>query len=362
MSPRTRWTRPPRPARRGRYVVVVPQGLGDTLEATPFLRALRDAEPRAEIIAVVLRAAARDLIAETQLADRVVYLPYWDRGLGIFLLSALKIPLLARADAAFLMYPAARLVYLALLAIIPARRRFAHRYDDAWIRRFFDLGIAQVPIGPRHNVLRNGDLFEPAGIEPTMPARYVVPERWSATEPRRLDRIVIHVGTIAHDGLEARRWPPESFAELGRRLIARRYAVVFLAGPAELEITGSVARAVPGSRVATHPLAEAAALIASSRVVVANDSGIAHVAAGCGTPVLALFGPTPVEHGPYGAGSVAFRPTLCPPCFDVVTTDSRCKLDIDYACLKRDLTVDLVERRLLELIEATNPEGTASRR
>lgn len=47
-------------------------------------------------------------------------------------------------------------------------------------------------------------------------------------------------------------------------------------------------------------LLDVIALIQSAGAVVANDSGPIHIAAAVGTPVLALFGPTPVEaYGPY---------------------------------------------------------------
>jgi len=160
----------------------------------------------------------------------------------------------------------------------------------------------------------------------------------------------MHIGTIAHHGLEAKRWPETSFAELGRRLLQRGYELVVLAGPAEKDETVRVVEAMPGSRLQTGSLLDAARTIASASAVIANDSGIAHVAAGVGTPVLALHGPTPVEYGPYGRDAVAFRPTACAPCFDVVRTDASCKLGIGHACLKRDLSVDVVEARMLELL------------
>ena len=51
-------------------------------------------------------------------------------------------------------------------------------------------------------------------------------------------------------------------------------------------------------------------------LVIANDTGPMHMAAACGVPVLALFGPTdPKRTGPYGARHrVLQSPLPCQPC------------------------------------------------
>jgi ADP-heptose:LPS heptosyltransferase len=58
-----------------------------------------------------------------------------------------------------------------------------------------------------------------------------------------------------------------------------------------------------------------AALLKRARVVIANDSGPAHLAAAVGTPVVALFGPT---HEAFG-----FVP--CGPAVRVISRDLPCR-------------------------------------
>ncbi len=341
--------------KRERYVVVAPQGLGDTLEATPLLTALRQARPAAHVTAIVLRPQARELLAGLpQLVDAIVYLPFWERGPVAFMAQALRrLPFLPRMDGAFLTYPAARPIYLALLAAVRAKVRIAHRYDDALVRQLGALAIRQISVASKHNVERNLDLLRSAGMRIEKPDRYTIPASWRVSERHLRRRIVLHVGSIAHDGLAARRWPESNFAELGRKLGELGFEIALIAGPAEEVETARVASAIPDATVFSGPLPAVARFLSRCSFVVANDNGVAHLAAACNTPVLALFGPTPVNFGPYGPMAYSLRSSQCPPCFDVVHTDATCKLAIDYACLKRDLKVDDVLARVLELWESS---------
>ena len=52
------------------------------------------------------------------------------------------------------------------------------------------------------------------------------------------------------------------------------------------------------------------------QVLVAGDTGVSHLAAALGTPVVALFGPTdPAFSAPRGAAIVLTHPVPCAPCF-----------------------------------------------
>lgn len=121
---------------------------------------------------------------------------------------------------------------------------------------------------------------------------------------------------------EARRqWPPERFAALGDQLWrAAGVRPVLLGAAAEAPLARAYARA------AAHPFANAvgatdipklAALLRRCRLLVTNDTGTMHLAAGLGVPSLAFFFATaqPWDTGPYLAECCCLEPALeCHPC------------------------------------------------
>jgi len=72
----------------------------------------------------------------------------------------------------------------------------------------------------------------------------------------------------------------------------RRARVVIVGGPGEEALVDEVAAAGVDMVSAAAPLREVAALLAAVTIVVANDSGLMHVASAVGTPALGIFGPT----------------------------------------------------------------------
>jgi heptosyltransferase-2 len=118
-----------------------------------------------------------------------------------------------------------------------------------------------------------------------------------------------------------KRWLPEGFARIGRELTDRGYAVVLIGTAAERELCervrsgiGSWTRSLAGELGVRQLIAT----IARARLLVANDSGPAHVASAVGTPVVSVFGPTTPSLGfaPLGeAVRIVEHPALdCRPC------------------------------------------------
>lgn len=108
-----------------------------------------------------------------------------------------------------------------------------------------------------------------------------------------------------------KRWPPSHWDQLARRLDDAGLPTVAV-GTADERGLVSAARDACGIG-----LGPTAALLRRAVVVVANDSGLMHLATAVGTPVVALFGPTHPDlgFGPYGADAAVLGLDLtCRPC------------------------------------------------
>ena len=121
----------------------------------------------------------------------------------------------------------------------------------------------------------------------------------------------------------AKRWPAHYFAELSQRLAARGYAVWLIGSPNDAAIGAEIERASSGAcrnLCGSTSLGEAIDVLASSALVVSNDSGLMHVAAALRKPLIAL----------YGSSSPAFTPPLSP-------TATVLKLDLPCSpCFQRE--------------------------
>jgi ADP-heptose:LPS heptosyltransferase len=127
--------------------------------------------------------------------------------------------------------------------------------------------------------------------------------------------VAVHIGS----GSRMKAWPPGCFAQLCEKLIKRDNARIILPiGPADKEITQEYFKLIDAENIFpinNLPLNDLAAILRKCNVYIGNDSGIAHLAAAVGMPVVALFGPTdPKVWGPRGNVSIVYKATECSPC------------------------------------------------
>ena len=121
----------------------------------------------------------------------------------------------------------------------------------------------------------------------------------------------------------AKRWPPRYFAELAQGFAARGCAAWLVGSAGDRAIGAEIAGAATGAcrnLCGETTLTEAIDLLASAAVVVSNDSGLMHVAAALGRPLVALYGSSsPAFTPPLSASARILKLDLaCSPCFQRV--------------------------------------------
>ena len=120
--------------------------------------------------------------------------------------------------------------------------------------------------------------------------------------------------------MPTKRWPIGQFKALARLLLRDGYRICVVGGRNEQPLAAELA-SLDSDRIADlcgrTSVGEAADVMAGADVAVCNDSGLLHVAAAVGTPVLGIYGPTSPEKYPplSDRSTVIWKRTLCSPCY-----------------------------------------------
>src|SRR5690606_296802 len=116
-----------------------------------------------------------------------------------------------------------------------------------------------------------------------------------------------------------KRWDPERFGALARRILDDGLPVVLTWGPGEEPIADRVRRRAGDGIIAVgSTLPELVALCERARLFVGSDTGPMHFAAAVGTPIVAVFGPTSSDrNGPFRREDIVVERRLsCRPCYE----------------------------------------------
>jgi heptosyltransferase-2 len=153
-----------------------------------------------------------------------------------------------------------------------------------------------------------------------------------------------------------RGWPMENFAALAKELSEASFRPVILGGPKDQERFQETARLFPEkavSLVGKLTIRETAALLKKSSLFVGNDSGVMHVAAAAGVPLVAIFGPqVPRKFGPWSKkAGVIYKNFACSPCRQKFFTECKPSERMRPACVE-EITVEEVFQQCVKLSSA----------
>lgn len=316
----------PLPHEPRRILVVKLFALGDLLNTTPALRALRARFPRARIDVLTTRQGRPGLANSPDVDEVIVFeKALFDAVGGLAspraLLAGLRFALdlrLRRYDTLVLLHhlitPWGTLKYTALALWSGARIRAGLDNGRGWFltHRALDRGFGTRD--ERQYWLAVAAALGAASDDDR--PRFVVPEADRAAGAALVARArrggagpVVAIHSASGPYAPGRQWPPERFAAVADRLADALGAAIVLVGVrAEAEAVGRVAAAMrhPALNLAGETaLPTLAGLLLGADLLLGNDSSVAHLAAALGTPTIALFGPSNERAWrPWGAATV----------------------------------------------------------
>ena len=118
-----------------------------------------------------------------------------------------------------------------------------------------------------------------------------------------------------------RRWPVQYYVELSQLLIAQGYGVLLLGGKTDEWVSPLFNGLAVKDLIGQTSLSETVNLIAQVNLLVSHDSGPFHLATLTSTPLVGIFGPTPVSAvAPLGRKYLSIfkadASVICSPCYD----------------------------------------------
>lgn len=120
----------------------------------------------------------------------------------------------------------------------------------------------------------------------------------------------------------AKQWPAEYFAKIASARMDRGWQVCILGSSTDATVAGEINGGDGGERcidlTGKTSLDQAMDIMGLAEVIVSNDSGLMHVAAALGKPLVAIFGSTdPAHTPPLSANStIEYLNLSCSPCFE----------------------------------------------
>lgn len=348
-----------------RIVAFCPNLIGDTVMATPALRALARLDPAARIDAVLKPGVAPTLNGAPWIRDRIEFDPRsGDRRHRTR--SAIARLRAGRYDLAVLLPNSFRSALVAYLS--GTRRRVGYARGGRGILLTDRL---RAPVDGRGRYLPTPAVEYYAAIVRHLGGRVesLRPELFTTeADERAADRAwsdldlppdgrVVCLNTGGAFG-PAKSWPSSYFAELARRLAAGADAhVLVLCGPGERDAARAIVTLADHPRVvslAGQPLGIglSKACVRRSALMVTTDSGPRHFAAAFGVPVVSLFGPTHIAWTrTYHPHAVHLQqPVPCGPCQRPACPEGH------HRCMK-ELSPDAVFRAALRLLDRDGSIG-----
>jgi heptosyltransferase I len=317
--------------------------LGDVLMSLPAVKAIKEGVPEVRITWVV-EGSVGELVAKQPFVDSVIRFPrsllwaslrkghvltVW-RHLKEFSKNLRE----RRYDVLLDFHGILKSVLIGRLVRAGRKIGFSKRYakEGSWLAYDEKVDGTDARL---HKVERNMLLARHLGVNGPIPEiELSVPESAEAyvremLEQERIEGPMIALFPFCSKGSAFKRWELANYAELIKLMRPSiQTTVLILWGPGEEEEARQL-RDMAGTGILCPyylDVTQLCALLKKADLYVGGDTGVMHLAAFAGTPVLAIFGPTdPKVNAPFGeVHKIVRRDIPCSPCKDKECAERAC--------------------------------------
>jgi heptosyltransferase-2 len=305
-----------------KILVIGPSWVGDTVLAQPLFQRLRERHPGLQLD-VLSPAWTLSLLRRMPQVNETLASPFAHGELALAKRWRLAREIRARGyDQAIVLPNSFKSALIPWLAGIPKRTGFVGELRQPLLNDARRLDARALPL--------MAERFAHLADSPEAPLRRPLPALQLQVSEATRAAVLSTLGLSLEapvaclcPGAEygpAKRWPAEHFGELARLARAAGYQVWLVGSPKDRLIGEDIEHASHGAvrnLCGSTSLEQAVDLLSLAQVVVANDSGLMHIAAALGRPLLALYGSSsPGFTPPLSAHAHVLKLELpCSPCF-----------------------------------------------
>jgi len=317
--------------------VISNTAIGDTLMATPVIRALKGLEPKTKIVAVLNPENAALFTTNPNINEVVLFGGRWRGFLGaVRKLEELNI------DAALLLH--SNEPQATPLAVLSGAKTIIKIPNDKSPFSSFHTNPKIASKNDRHGIYDRLEQLSFLGIESSdVSMELFLKDEWLLEAKEFLDvhgcKDSILVGFQIGASTKSRMWFEERWAELAKMLLATvpNIRILLTGSPKERAQTQKIKNMIPDERVINAAgalsIGGAAALIKEVGVFVTPDTGPMHIAIALRTPSVALFAVAdPIKSGAAYDKEIHVqikKPRTCDPCVSKLCKYQKCMLQIE---------------------------------